>query len=227
MESRKYRLIKEFSEFNYQRLNSDNAIPGFYADNPQLSINAFDKHQDMVKQSISRIGDISNSMYGSNAYRLLKSKLSLENQELKNLKIIRILKSEGLNYDAYISFKIKETEYWGVIKNILTNPELKSEVFKDFDLVQTQEWIIKMRGTIIKVVKNWMKPQFGKFKLIGEEINCYSSETGKLLKLPSQSEIEVLKSYDNQIIFKYENDQYSLKGDNFVYFNWRFEEVKN
>ncbi len=226
MESKKWYLIKEFSEFNYQRLNSDNAIPGVQADNPQLSINAFDKHQDMIRQAVSRIGDISNSMYGSNSYRLLKSKLSLEDQEVKKLKIIRILKSEGFNYDAYITFIVGEDEYWGVIKNILTNPELKSEIFKDFDLIQTQEWIIKLKGTIIKVVKNWMKPQFGKFKLIGDEINCYSSETGKLLKLPSESEIEVLKSYDNQIIFKYGNDQYSLKGDNFVYFNWRFEEIK-
>lgn len=226
MESKKWYLIKEFSEFNYQRLNSDNAIPGVQADNPQLSINAFDKHQDMIRQAVSRIGDISSSMYGSNSYRLLKSKLSLEDQEIKKLKIIRILKSEGFNYDAYITFMVGEDEYWGVIKNILTNPELKSEIFKDFDLIQTQEWIIKLKGTIIKVVKNWMKPQFGKFKLIGHEINCYSSETGKLLKLPSDSEIEVLKSYDNQIIFKYGNDQYSLKGDNFVYFNWRFEEIK-
>jgi hypothetical protein len=226
MESKKWHLIKEFSEFNYQRMNSDNAIPGVQADNPQLSINAFDKHQDVIRQAISRLGDISNSMHGSNSYRLLKSKLSLEDQEIKKLKIIRILKSEGFNYDAYITFIVGEEEYWGVIKNILTNPELKSEIFKDFDLIQTQEWIIKLKGTIIKVIKNWMKPQFGKFKLIGDEINCYSSETGKLLKLPPESEIEVLKSYDNQIIFKYGNDQYSLKGDNFVYFNWRFEEIK-
>jgi hypothetical protein len=226
MESKKWYLIKEFSEFNYQRMTSDNAIPGIQADDPQLSINAFDKHQDMVRQAISRLGDIKNSMYGSNSYKSLKSKLSLEDQEIKELKIIRITKSEGLNYDAYITFVIGENEYWGVIKNILTNPDLKSEVFKDFDLLQTQEWIIKIKGTIIKVIKNWLKPQFGKFKLIGDEINCYSNETGKLLKLPSESEIEVLKSYDDQIIFKYGSDQYSLKGDNFIYFNWRFEEIK-
>ena len=109
---------------------------------------------------------------------------------------------------------------------MLTNPELKSEVFKDFDLVQSQEWIIRIKGLIIKTIKNWLKPQFGKFRLIGDEINCYSNETGKMLKLPSNSEIEILKSYDTQIIFKYGNDQYSLKGDNFIYFNWRFEEIK-
>ena len=226
MEFKKWNLIKEFSEFTNQRLNSDSGIPGVQADNPQLSINAFDKHQDMIRQSIARLGDISNSMNGSNSFKSLKSKLRLEDQEIKELKIIRILKSEGLNYDVYISFIIGESEYWGVVKNILSSPELKSEVFKDYDLIQTQEWIVKMKGSVIKIIKNWLKPQFGKFKLIGEEINCYSNETGKLLKLPQGSEIEVLKSYNDQIIFKFGRDQYSLKGDNFIYFNWRFEEMK-
>lgn len=226
MESKKWRLIKEFSEFNNQRLNTDSGIPGIQADNPQLSLNAFDKHQDMIRQAMSRLGDITHSMYGSNSYRSLRSKLSLENQEIKELKIIRILKSEGFNYNVYITFLIGDHEYWGVIKNMLTNPELKSEVFKDFDLVQSQEWIIRIKGLIIKTIKNWLKPQFGKFRLIGDEINCYSNETGKMLKLPPNSEIEILKSYDTQIIFKYGNDQYSLKGDNFIYFNWRFEEIK-
>jgi len=39
------------------------------------------------------------------------------------------------------------------------------------------------------------------------------------------SEIEVLKSYDNKIIFEYENEKYSLSGDNFIYFNWWFEPI--
>ena len=70
-----------------------------------------------------------------------------------------------------------------------------------------------------------MKPQFGKFKLINDEVVCYSSRTGKLLKLPKGSIIEVLKSYDNKIIFEYDREQYSLTDDNFIYFNWWFEQV--
>jgi len=218
-------LILEFTEFNLQRFNPDSVQASVHVDDPKLSTNTFDKHEDLVRQAISRIGQLQGSLMGSAAYRTLKSKLALEDQEIKELKIIRIVKN-SLQYDVYICFKIQEEEYWGVIKDILGNSEFKSEVFKDHDLVQTREWVIKMKGLIIKIVKNFLKPQFGIFKSISDEIVCYSLLTGKLLKLKLGSEIEVLKSYDNKIIFEYENDKYALTGDNFIYFNWWFEKIE-
>jgi len=35
----KSNLIREFSEFNLQRMNDDSVQPGMHADNPQLSTN--------------------------------------------------------------------------------------------------------------------------------------------------------------------------------------------
>ena len=217
-------LILEFTEFNAQRFNPDSVQASVHVDDPKLSTNAFDKHEDLVRQAISRIGQLQGSLTGSAAYRTLKSKLALEDQEIQELKIIRIVK-KSLQYDVYLNFKIQEEEYWGVIKDILGNSEFKSEVFKDHDLVQTREWVIKMKGLIIKIVKNFLKPQFGKFKSLSDEIICYSLLTGKMLKMNQGSEIEVLKSYDNKIIFEYENDKYALTGDNFIYFNWWFEPI--
>ena len=52
------------------------------------------------------------------------------------MKILRIVKSNSIFYDAYITFVIDDYEYWGVIENIMSpNPEFTSEVFKDFDLI--------------------------------------------------------------------------------------------
>ena len=222
----KSNLIREFSEFNLQRMNDDSVQPGMHADTPQLSTNAFDKHQDTLRQAISRLGDITSSLGGSKSYGQLKSTLLLDDQNIESLKIIRIVSSQGFDYDIYISFYIKDKEYWGVINNIMTNPEFSSEVFQDMEIIQTQEWIIRTRGTILKEIKNWLKPQYGEFKLIGDDINCYSSETGKIMILSSGSVIEVLKSYDDRIIFRFGSDQYTLKGDNFIYFNWRFEPIE-
>jgi hypothetical protein len=162
---------------------------------------------------------------GSAAYRTLKSKLALEDQEVQSLTIIRIVKNNNLNYDVYINFKIDEEVYWGVVKDVLGNSEFKSEVFKDHDLIQTKEWIIKLKGLIIKNIKSFLKPQFGKFKVLTDDVICYSLITGKMLKMKKDSEIEVLKSYDNKIIFEYENEKYALTGDNFIYFNWWFEPI--
>jgi hypothetical protein len=198
-----------------------------HVDDPSLSINAFDKHEDVVRQVISKLGNLSRALQNTQGYKVLKSKLSLEDQEISNVKIIRIVKSSSFQYDVYLSFKIDEDEYWGVITDILNNPEFKSEVFKDQLLLQTKEWIIKTKGLIIKHIKNWMKPQFGKFKLLKDEVICYSNLTGKLLRLPQNSTIEVLKSYDGRLIFEYDGNQYTLTGDNFVYFNWWFEEISD
>lgn len=224
---KKYKeFIKEsFSEFNLQRMNPDTVRPSVHVDDPSLSTNAFDKHQDMVRQALSRIGDISKSVYGSSSLSNLKGVLGLKDQDITKLKIKRVIKSEGLNYNVYISFNIGEEEYWGVVKNLFTTPEIKSEAFSDKNLILSTEWIVKTKGIILKLLKRWFMPQFGKYRLISDDIKCFSLETGKMIQLESGSEIEVLKSYDNQIIFNFGGENYSLKGDDFVYFNWRFEQI--
>ena len=219
-------LIRETSEFNLQRLNPDSARASIHVDDPQLSTNAFDKHEDIIRNAISKLGVLSKSLQNSTTYKSIKSTLALEEQQISSLKIIRIVKSSSLKYDVYISFKIKgdtEEEYWGVVTDILNAPNFKSEIFKDNFLLQTKEWVIKTKGLVIKMIQNWLKPQFGKFKLLKDEILCYSGVTGKLMVLPRNSTIEVLKAYSDKIIFEYDKQQYTLTGDNFVYFNWWFE----
>jgi hypothetical protein len=226
MKGRKDKLILEFTEFNAQRLNPDSVQAAQHVDNPQLSTNAFDKHEDLVRQAISRLGQIQGSL-GSSAYKTLKSKLSLEHQDVKSLKIIRIVKNQNLNYDAFISFQIDDKEYWGVVKDITKDPKFKSEVFKDDELIQTKEWTIKLQGLIIKNILSFLKPKWGIYKQLKDEVICYSALEGKMLKMVSGTEIEVLKSYDDRIIFKHEGEKFTLTGDNFIYFNWWFEKIED
>lgn len=218
------KLILEFTEFNAQRLNPDSAQMGIHVDNPQLSINAFDKHEDAIRAGVSRINNIIHSLSNSSSFRSLKSKLALEDQKLSSLKVLRIIKPDDVYYDAYISFVIDETEYYGVLKNVLSrDPIFKSEVFKDFDLVQTQEWMIRIKGMIIKCIKDWLHPAPGSYTVLKDAIICYANDTGKMLQLLKGTTVEVMRSFDNKIIIKYENDYYTLSNDNFVYFNYWFE----
>jgi len=223
----KYHLIREFTEFNLQRMNPDSARASIHVDDPSLSINAFDKHEDTIRQAIAQIGQINKSLQHTNQYRSLKSKLGLESQNIQSLTIIKIVNSNPFEYDIYIKFKIDEEEYWGVVKNILKDAKIISEVFKDDSLLQTKEWIIRTKGLLLKNIKSWLKPQFGHYKSLKDNINCFSGITGKIVLLPHNSIIEVLKSYDDRIIFEYEGHQYTLTGDNFIYFNWWFEKVEN
>ena len=45
---RRNKLILEFTEFNLQRFNADSAQASVHVDDPKLSIDAFDKHQDKI-----------------------------------------------------------------------------------------------------------------------------------------------------------------------------------
>lgn len=220
-------FIKEsFTEFNLQRMNPDSARASIQVDDPQLSINAFDKHQDGIRQAMSRINDILYNLKGTNTHRGLRSKLGLEDQDIQSMKVQRIVKINNISYDAYVSFIIDDEEYWGIVKNILSlDPEFTSEVFKDSDLIQSKEWVIKIKGLVIKTIKNWIKPEPGMYKLINDEVICYSIETGKMLKMTRGIEIELIRSHADKIIIKHESDYYNLTGDNYIYFNWWFEKI--
>lgn len=222
------KLILEFTEFNLQRMNPDSARASVHVDDPQLSINAFDKYQDGIRQAMSRINDILYNLKGTSSYSQLRSKLALENQDIQSIKILRIVKNETLKYTVFISFIIEGEEYWGEIEDVTgLNPSFNSEVFKDYDLFQPKEWVIKIKGLVIKAIKTWLKPEPGFYKLLNDEVICYSVETGKQLRMETGIEVEVLNCYDNKIVIKHETDIYNLIGDNFVYFNWWFEKIED
>jgi hypothetical protein len=220
-----FNKVNEMTEFNLQRFNTDSVQASTHVNDPSLSTGAFNRHEDNIRVAMSRIDDIMGKLVGSSDYSKLRSKLSLEEQDIKSLKIIRIDKN-SIKYDVYISFIISDDEYWGVIEDVMSKyPDLKSEVFKDSDLIQAKEWTIKIKGLLIKIVKEWLKPEPGKYKLLKDEMICYSVETGKQLIMDKGLEIEVVRSHSDRIIVKYNNDKYNLVGDDYVYFNWWFEKL--
>ena len=220
------KLILEFTEFNLQRFNDTSAQPAAHVDDPSLSTNAFDKHQDAIRAAMSRLDDIMHRLGGTSVYKNLRSKLALEKQDVKNLVIQRIVKINSISYNAYISFVVDGEQYWGVVENITgTDPVMKSEVFKDQSLYQATEWVIKIKGIIINAIKDWLKPEPGMYKLLEDDIYCYSVETGKQLEMKSGIEIELIRSHANYILVEYSGDKYELKGDNYIYFNWWFEKI--
>ena len=223
---RRNKLILEFTEFNLQRFNDTSAQASVHVDDPQLSINAFDKHLDGIRAAMSRIDDIMGRLSDTGAYRNLRSKLALDNQNIKDLKILRIIKVNNISYDAYISFVIQDEVYWGNVENVLSaSPVLKSEVFKDQELLQAKEWVIKIKGLIIKTIKEWLKPEPGVYRLLKDEVICYSVETGRQLSMEQGIEIEVIRTHSDRIIISHDNETYNLVGDNYVYFNWWFEKI--
>ena len=223
---KEYQKINETSEFNLQRMVPDTAPNAIWpVDNPQLSQNAFDTKQDAINNAISRVNDILFKLSRTTTLSRLRSSIALESQDLQSLTIQRIVKN-GVGYDVYIRFVIEETEYWGVVCDITgSNTKVKSEAFKDDSLILSKEWIIKTKGTIIKHIRKWLSPEPGSYRLINKEVICYSTETGKMLKMNQDMVVDVVRSSKNEITVKYRNDYYKLIDDNFIYFNWWFEPI--
>jgi len=225
---KKMKLILEFSEFNLQRFNSDNTDVsiGLAPDN-SLSVNAFDRHEDTIRQGMSRINTIMTSLSNSSAYRNLKSKLTFENQKPEHLKILRIVPN-NVDYFVYITFQINDNEYDGVIKNILsTHPTFVSNVFQDNNLTQNEEWKIRVKGLIIESFKKFINIEPGKYKIINDKITCSNNNTGAQKILSKDDVIEVIKTImpENKIIIKFNNDFYTLTKNNFIYFNYWFNKL--
>jgi len=203
-------------------MNSDTGQMAVSVDNPSLSINAFDKHDDAIRAGVARLSSLLGPLSNTSVYKALKSKLAIETQSITSVKILRIIKN-GIAYDVYITFTIGDEEYWGVIENILdTNSELSSEAFRDMDLILTKEWVIKTKGLIIRVIKQWLNPENGSYELINDYILCYSTDTGKSLQLNKGCLVDVIRSYDNKIVILYKNSYFELHGDNYMYFNYWF-----
>lgn len=221
-------IIREFSEFNLQKFNSDNTDVSIgLTPDKSLSVNAFDKHEDSIRSGMSRINTIMRSLSNSSAYRNLKSKLTLEKQRPENLKILRILPN-NVDYFVYLTFNIDGNEYNGVIKNILSKkPIFNSNVFQDNNLIQSKEWQIRIEGLIIESFKEFINIEPGKYKIINDKIICNNNNSGSQKILNRDDIIEVIKTNitENKIIIKNNNDLYTLTKNSFIYFNYWFEKL--
>lgn len=224
---KEYEKINETSEFNLQRMVPDNAPNAIWGvDNPQLSHDGYDGKQSAINNALARVNDILFKLSRTTTLNRLRSNIALESQDIQSLTIQRILKNNNVSYDVYVKFVIEDNEYWGTVSDILGhNTKVKSEVFRDSNIIQSKEWSIKIKGTIVKHIKKWLSPDPGRYKLINNEVTCYSKESGKLLKMTQGMIVDIVRSYDKEILVEYRNEYYRLVDDNFVYFNWWFEPV--
>lgn len=225
---RKAKLILEFTEFNAQRFNSDNtSVSMGLAPDKQLSVNAFDRFEDDIRVASSRINNIMKSLTNTSAFNSLKSKINFEKQNPTSLKILRIVPN-NVDYFIYVSFIINESEYDGVIQNILSkSPIFISNVFSDSkNLVQSEEWQIRLKGLLIQTIRKWLEIEPGKYKSL-KDIDCTNLTTGtnKTIKVGSTIEVKKTIPFENKIVIKFDNDLYSLTNSNFIYFNYWFQKI--
>jgi len=223
---REFQRINEFTEFNLQRMNPDRGGMMPNVDDPQLSVNAWDKHQNAIQAASSKLNSILGTLSNSAGFAALKSKMLLDSQRLTSLKVLRIAKSDDVRYDVYLEFSLGDAFYHGVVRDMLgIDPKFHSEAFRDADLVLTREWVIKTKGLVVKVLRKWLAPEGGMYESQADSVPSVNMKTGTLSYITKGTKIEVLTCMDNQIMVKHDGDFYLLQNDSYIYFNYWFAKV--
>jgi len=221
------KLILEFTEFNNRRMNSDSVPQSTHVDNPSLSMGALNKHETNIRTSLSRLNDLYKDVSMTSTGINLKSGDTIEASDIKNIKIQRIFQKDDLFLNVYFSFELYEKEYYGYIDKINSmSPQLHSEIFRDSSIFGSQEWVIRIKGNLIKVIKLWLNAKSGKYTSL-KDINAFDKLTGELFLIPDESTIILNSSNNDHMLISYEGREYFLRGNNYYYFNYYFKEFKD
>jgi len=244
----KYNFVKENlitedygSEFlQYQFDLGPQPLGGGYgfAQDPQVSIYGFSdsryadtysRNRGMTKQ----LQDMMDYVYNGKDYVNIKNDRFVEDLDFfDNLKILR-LKENNMGYlDVFISFDFDGNELFGVYKdfNWISKPILKSEMFSDprFEYVD-REYTLKLSNYFYKVLNNWFSPELGYYKNL-QEGNSLKNNMGKLYKLKENALVELVEvGSDGQadLKIKVKNELYTIDKNNYYWFKYRFEKVKD
>ena len=238
-------LILEYSEFNQYQLGIDvqNPLgPGYgFASDPSLSIYGTDQDSPYVDYysrtggSVSRLNAISKSALSDIDQSILRSKQDNfidDLDEFTNFKILRIFKNDSYHLDIFLSFYFGDEEFFGVFRDFdfSTNPQFKTEMYSDirYNYID-KEYRLKLSKYFENILNNWFRPKKEIYKVLKEECPV-KDEMGTIKYLKKNSNI-IIKGVDyekdgNPYIIMTQNDKkYYLKGTNYFYFNYWFEEI--
>ena len=218
------KIIKEFSEFNHQRLNNDSVPQSTHVDNPELSIGSLNKYEQNLRTSLNRLNDLFKTVSLTTTGVNLKTGSTVEASDIKNIKILRIFPKDDIYLNVYFTFELGDEKkpYYGVIKKINhSDAEVYCEIFNDRSIFTSKEWVIRIKGNIIKAIKKWLNVPSIEYKSL-KDIDVYNESTGELTLIPSGEIIKVRRSVDNSISISWMGGNYNIIGRNYYYFNYYF-----
>ena len=220
------KLILEFSEFNFMRLNGDTIPQAMHVDNPQLSLDGYDRFDQHIKNAFNRLNSIYRDIEKTKSAFNLRKQTLTDIYDIKNIKVLRIFPKEDIHYNIYITFEIQGKEYHGVIKRFKSKQqEFSSEAFSDPFLNMSYEWVIRAKGNIINAIESWLIVPQGKYKALDEQY-FICKETGKMFYLEKGDIFNVIRSNSTSHTIEYKNAVGELKNRFYMYFNYYNQPLK-
>jgi len=229
----------EFLQYQFD-LGPEPLGPGYgFAYDPQVSIYGFSDSRYSDKYSRNRgmtktLQNMMNYVYNGQDYLNIKNDNFINDVDFfNNLKILRININNMRYLDIFISFEFNDVEFFGVFKNFnwISKPILKSDLFSDprFKYID-HEYILKLSNYFFKILSNWFSPKLGFYKNLLEG-NSVKNDMGKIFKIKKNAIVEVIEvnTDDNSpvIKIKIKNNIYTIEKNDYFWFKYRFEKIKD
>lgn len=238
---KKHFLIKEDSEFNQYQFGGGvtNPLgPGYgFAVDPKLSIYG-SQDSPYVDQYARSVG-ITNTL--TNVLSFIKSDLFgnkpkfdyfLEDLDFfKNLKILRIYRNANNNLNIYISFDLRNEEFFGVFKDYNyshNKPKLYSDLFTDMRFRYiNQDYILKLQNYFYHILKKWFIPNPGFYTVLKDNL-IVKDEMGKEIPIKIGSILKI-KRYDENnngepyVILFFNDKKYFINGNDYYFIKYWLE----
>lgn len=238
-------LITEDTEFFQYQFSQNTPNPlgpthGF-ATNPDLSIytgqdSPYTDHYSRTQGLINDLKGLIDHFY-KNSQSIAMQKFDYFTEDIEyydNLKILRMFENEAGYLDIYISFEFNEQEYFGAFRNFnkpYVKPKFECELFTHNEYsYMNEEYQLKLKNFLRKLLNNWFIPKEGLYKNLKEEC-MLKDETGNKIPLKKDKTVNV-KGYNVDennmpyLIIEWKNNEYYLGGNDFYWFNWRFENIE-
>jgi len=231
--------LSEGLEFAGSMQGANYSMPGCAMPvDPSLSIYGFQDspYTDFYSRRVGMINSLMSiikNVYKSE-YDNQKMDFFLEDiDEYKNIKILRMVENNINLIDIFISFEYYENEFFGVFKNFnkpFSKPEFKTELYQLNNPKINREYKFKLNNYLFKILNNWFIPKNGFYKNL-KDGNILKNEYGEEIKIKKDLIVEVLENQkDNNdnyyLMIKIKDKNYRIIGNDYYWFNWRFEKTK-
>lgn len=222
------KLIREFTEFNNMRMGSDSVPQSTHVDDPNLSLDGFDRFEANLKNSLHKLNDLYQDISQTTTGVNLRTGDTIDTSDIKKIKIIRIYPKDDIYMNVYFTFELGDEEFYGVINKINgLDSTLNSEIFRNRLIHGGKEWTVRIKGNIIKAIKKWLSPPTIEYTSL-KEIDAIDEVTGELILIPNGSDIKLTRVVDSEdkMLIVYNDRSYILNHKNYFYFNYFFSPIE-
>lgn len=168
--------LNENTELQWNMTGGNPTMPGNNStmDNVvdyNLSVDGYDRFALSQQGMVKRLNNMMGNFFDQGPIM----ELEVENlDELKHLKVLRIIKNNEGNLNIFITFEMDDTEYYGVFWNYggMMPPKFVSEIQKMNGYIAKDKFA-RLQGILLRTIEKWFEDLSDSYVLINDQQMAY------------------------------------------------------